>query len=83
MYRKYFVYVDDGDGIMKIAICAVCEEAAALSCAGAGDVIKVVDVTDRYHIRQDKVYLALHLAGFSDEEIRFMIRALNEFGIIE
>lgn len=45
MYNKYFVYVDDGRDVLKIAVPAISEEAAKAGCAGIGDVIAVKDVT--------------------------------------
>lgn len=83
MYRKYMVYLDDGEGVYKVAIAAICEESAALSCKGNGEVVAVKDVTDEYPIVCDKVAEALDKSGFGQIEIDYICRALREFGIAE
>ena len=83
MYEKFFVYIDDGNGVYKIAIAAVSEEAARAWCKGNGEIIAVKNVTNQYHIDQNRVQNALENAGFKPEEIDWMRRALVEFEIIE
>ena len=83
MYRKYMVYLDDGQGVYKVAIAAVCEETAAGFCKGNGEVIAIKDVTEDYPIDADKVSMALDNAGFGKFEIDYICRALREFGIAE
>lgn len=83
MYRKYMVYLDDGQGVYKVAIAAVCEETAARFCKGNGEVIAIKDVTEDYPIDADKVSTALDNAGFGNFEIDYICRALREFGIAE
>lgn len=83
MYRKYMVYLDDGEGVYKVAIAAICEESAALSCKGNGEVIAIKDVTEDYPINADKVSKALENAGFGSFEIDYICRALRELGIAE
>lgn len=83
MYRKYFVYLDDGRDVFKIAIAAVSEEAAKAWCAGNGEVIAVCDVTEDYPISADKVRDALRKACFGEFEQDFIVRALTEFEIVE
>lgn len=83
MYNKYFVYVDDGRDVLKIAVPAISEEAAKAGCAGIGDVIAVKDVTERYPIDVMKVREALFIAGFGVSECTFMCRALEELGIAD
>ena len=83
MYRKYFVYLDDGRDVFKVAIAAVSEEAAKAWCMGNGEVIAVRDVTEDYPISADKVCDALRKASFGEFEQDFIVRALTEFGIVE
>ena len=83
MYRKYFVYLDDGRDVFKVAIPAISEEAAKAWCAGNGEIIAVRDVTEKYPISSDEVRDALSEACFGEFEQDFIIRALTEFEIIE
>lgn len=83
MYRKYFVYLDDGRDVFKVAIAAVSEEAAKAWCSGNGEVIAVRDVTEDYPISADKVRDALRKACFGKVEQDFIVRALTEFEIVE
>lgn len=83
MYQKYFVYIDDGKDVYKIAVAAVSEDAAKAFCAGNGEVVAVRDVTDDYPISLDKVRQALNNAGFNKYKIDFICRALAEFEIAE
>lgn len=83
MYYKYFVYVDDGKDVYKIAIAAVSEDAAESWCVGSGEVVAVKDVTDQYHIDSNRVFKALEQSGFEPCEIDWMCRALREFEIID
>lgn len=81
MYRKYFVYLDDGKNVYKLAIAAVCEDAAKAQCAGNGEVIAIKDVTDDYPIDVHAVKQALMDYGFGDPEIHWICRTLTEFDI--
>lgn len=83
MYKKYLVYLDDGDSVYRIAIAAACEDSARIQCEGNGEVIAVRDVTDDYPISLDRVSRVLKDGGFSDHERDFMVRLLAEFGIAE
>ena len=83
MYEKFFVYIDDGQDVYKIAIAAISEDAARAWCTGNGEIIAVKNVTSQYHIDQNRVQKALENAGFKPEEIDWMRRALVEFEIIE
>lgn len=83
MYQKYFVYLDDGRDVFKVAIAAVSEEAAKAWCTGNGEVIAVRDVTEDYPISADKVRDALCKACFGEFEQDFIVRALTEFEIVE
>lgn len=46
MYRKYFVYLDDGKRVYKVAVPAEDVESAIAYCTGNGEVIAAKDVTD-------------------------------------
>ena len=81
VYRKFFVYLDDGEHVYKVAIAAVSEDAARLSCHGNGEVIAIKDVTDDYPICTLSVRLALKSAGFGEPEIDWICRALAELDI--
>lgn len=83
MYKKYFVYVDDGVRVFRIAIIAVSEDEARALCAGNGEIIAVRDVTELYPISLNKVLEALRNAGFGAAEMNFIARALTEFDIAE
>lgn len=83
MYRKYFVYIDDGENVYKVAVAAASEDSAKAFCAGNGDIVAVRDVTDDYPIRLDKVSQALSIAGFGTYETDFICRALAELEIAE
>lgn len=77
------VYLDDGESVYKVAIAAVCEEAAASSCKGNGEVIAVKDVTEDYPIDSGEVLRALENAGFGNFEINYICGILRELGIAE
>lgn len=81
MYRKYFVYIDDGKDVYKVAIAAACEDAARAWVQGNGEVIAVKDVTDECHIDAEQVCKALGNAGFDQHKIDFISRLLMEFGV--
>lgn len=83
MYRKFFVYLDDGKSVYRIAVAASCEESAALFCAGNGEVIAVKDVTDQYPIDAGRVFDALKDGGFGQDETDFICRLLTEFGVAD
>ena len=83
MYRKYFVYIDDGENVFRIAVAAVCEEAAMGFCEGNGEIVAVRDVTDDFPIDVGKVRSALSNAGCGEPEMDFICRSLVEFRIAE
>lgn len=83
MYRKYFVYLDDGEDVFKVAIAAKSEEAAIAWCSGNGEVIAVKDVTEDYPISLNKVSEALEAAGFGIHETDIICRLLLDFGVAE
>lgn len=81
MYRKYLVYLDDGDFVYKVAIAAENKDKAIEWCAGNGEVIAVRDVTDKYPIDVNKIRAALGSTGFGLYEQDFVCRSLEDFGI--
>jgi len=85
VYNRYFVYVDDGDddSAMKIAVPQVSVEAAMDYCEGAGDIVAVKDVSDEFHFDELRVAEALENGGFSEIEIRFLTRALQDIGMLD
>lgn len=80
MYKKYFVYIDDGN-VFKVAVAAASEDAAAAYCTGDGDIVAVRDVTDDYPISMYKVREALENAEFGEYETDFICSALAKFEI--
>ena len=83
MYKKYFVYVDDGTVVFRVAVAAPDEKAAAAFCEGNGEIVAVKDVTDAWHIDVRRVSKALLDAGFSGTEHDFIVRLCTEFGVAE
>ncbi len=81
--KKYFVYLDDGTDILKIAVPAESKEAAEKFCEGNGEVIKVKDITAEVQITADAVAYALKAQNFSETEIDLIIRTLTSTGIAE
>lgn len=81
MYHKYFVYIDDGKNVFKIAIAAKDKDAATILCEGQGEVIAVKDVTEDYHIDITEVRRALINAGFDIYKTDFVCRFLVELEI--
>lgn len=83
MLRKYFVYLEDGDEVYRVAIPARNEKEARKFVEGNGEVIKVKDVTDDYPISIDKVINALKTCQFGDTEVDLIQRTLTFYGIAE
>lgn len=81
--NKYFAYVDDDHEVYKLCIPAESEESAREWCEGSGEVVAIKDVTEEYPIDAGKVRRALSDAGFIDHEVDWMVRALQDFQIIE
>ena len=81
--KKYFVYIESGADLMKLAIPAESVKSAKKYANGNGDIIKVTDVTADYPISADKVSNALKNAGFGQVEIDFIIRTLTMNEIAE
>ncbi len=83
--RKYFIYLDDGKDVYKVAIPAKDEETACEYVKGNGEIIAVKDVTNdlKYSISLDNISTALESAQFPVYAIDFIIRALSEIGIAD
>ena len=83
MFKKFFVYVDDGDNVMKIVVPAKNEKDAVKFVEGTGEVVRVKEVTEDYPISTWKVVAALNEYGFGKAEQEFIYRALNRCGICD
>ena len=81
--KKYMVYIDNGDSVMKIAIPSESVKSAKKYCQGNGEIIKVTDVTDDYPISIDKVVEALKVANFGQVETDLIMRTLTMHNIAE
>ena len=82
-WKKYMVYLDDGQQAFRIAVPAPDEDAAKEFVAGNGDVVAIRDVSEDYMIKADRVSSALAAAGFSDVEIDYVVRTLEFTRIAE
>lgn len=82
-YHKYFVYIDDGYGVYRIAISAPSEKGARAWCEGNGEIVAVKDVTADFPISVDKVSRALKAAEFGQVEIDIITRLLTQFEVAE
>lgn len=80
-FRKYLIYMDDGQDCFKAPVPAENEQAARRYVNGNGEVIAVKDITDDCPISSNKVSTALRNAGFGQTEIMLIIRALEETDI--
>lgn len=83
MYRKYFVYIDDGKDVYRVKVPAICEDAARAFCRGNGEIVAVKDVTDDVRISAEEVCNALLAGGVDDTKVHFIIRVLQEFEIVK
>jgi len=82
--KKYFVYLDDGNDVFKIAVPAESEEAAKKFCEGNGEIVKVKEITSEVQIEADAVAYALKKGqNFSETEIDLIVRTLTSTGIAE
>jgi hypothetical protein len=81
--KKYFVYLDDGRDVYKIATPAENIADAKQFVNGNGDVVAIKDVTDDYPISITKVYDALEAAHFGQAEMDFICRALERCTIAQ
>lgn len=81
--KKFYVYLDDGTDVMKVAIPAKTEKDARDYVNGNGDVIAVKDVTNELFIDVVKVSRALEAAGFGKIENDLICRTLQATRIAE
>jgi hypothetical protein len=81
--RKYFVYLDDGKSVFRVAVPAKNEKDARRYVDGNGEVVAINDVTKDYPISAQKVADALIFAGFGATERDFIVRALTISGIAD
>lgn len=82
-FKKYFVYIDDGQMTFRIAVAAPDEDTARALCAGNGDIVAVRDVTDDFQIDVRRLSKALMDAGFNGSEHDFIVRHCTQFGVCE
>jgi len=77
MFRVYELILDDGQDVFK---CLVPAKDVADACSyvrGNGEVVRCLDVTEKFPIDLDNVFQALNISGnFSRDEINIVIRAL-------
>ena len=82
-FKKYLVTVMCNGTTVVVAIPAHSKKAAAEFLKGNGEVLSVVDVTDKFPIGVDKVGDALAMAQFGQIEMDLVTRALLAVGIAE
>lgn len=80
--KKYYVYIDIGDDVVKIIVPSTSRTAAIEFCKGNGKIIKVVEATD-INIDYYKLLDTLKNGGYKEEEIYLILRTLEVTGIIE
>ncbi len=81
--KKYFVYIEDGKNLFKIAVPAETAEAAEKYCEGNGEIIKVKEITSEVQIAAEAVAYALKDRNFNETEIDLVVRTLTSTGIAE
>lgn len=82
--NKYFVYLDDGNDVLKIAVPAESESEAEKFCEGNGEIVKIKEITSEVQIAADAVAYALKKGqNFSETEIDLIIRTLTSTGMAE
>lgn len=81
--RKYFVFIDDDENAIKLAVPATNEKEARDFAAGNGEIVAVKDVTESFEISSTKVWDALEKGDFTDLQRDFLYRTLYRTGIIE
>ena len=80
--RRFMVYIDDGESVMKIAVPAYDEEDAREYVQGNGEVIAVKLVTTPCPM--DGMDVSLFTSqGYSEHEADFFIRALSRIGMLD
>ena len=81
--KKFFVYIDDGKDVFKIAVPAKSKADAEKFCSGSGEVIRVREITTEVQISADAVAAALKNQGFGEIEMDLVIRTLTSTGVAE
>lgn len=81
--KKFFVYVDDGANVFKLAVPAKNEKDARKFAEGNGEIVCVKEAPEDFFISVEKVYDALKAARFGQTEIDFIFRTLIISGIAE
>lgn len=80
MFKKFVVYVDDGNDVLKIMVPAKNAKDAEKYVEGNGEIIKVKEVED-FYIDEYKVRAALNEYGFGKPEQDLICRTLTRMGI--
>ena len=80
-FQKFFVYLDNGHDVFKLAIPAKTESDARQFCAGNGEIVAIKNVTEEFPIDIVKVRRALENAQFGEFEMDFICRALENINI--
>lgn len=75
-FKKYSVYIDDGQNCFKVAIPARNEAEARKYVEGNGEVIAVKEITEDFPISVEKVETALSMYGFGQTEKDLITRTL-------
>ena len=83
MFKKFMVYLEDGEDVYKVAIPAKNEKEVRDYVSGNGDIIAIKDITNDYPISSEKVHDALQRAGFGRTEIDLITRALSKISITD
>ena len=83
MFKKFMVYLEDGEDVYKVAIPAKNEKDAREYVSGNGDVIAIKDITSDFPISSIKVADALRAAGFGKIEIDLITRTLSKVDITD
>lgn len=81
MFKKFAVYVDDGNDVLKIIVPAKNAKDAERYVEGSGEIIRVKELED-FYIDEYKVRAALNEYGFGLPEQDLICRTLARTGII-
>ena len=82
MFKKFMVYIENGEDVLKVAVPAKNEKDVRAYCEGNGDIIAIKEVTKEYTINQIDIVSTLLDAGFDKYTVDFINRALYRTGII-
>lgn len=81
MFKKFAVYVDDGNDVLKIMVPAKNAKDAERYVEGSGEVVRVKELED-FYIDEYKVRAALNEYGFGKQEQDLICRTLARTGIV-